>query len=98
MNPVVPTVPCQKPGAAQLAEVQDVEVRDGEVRGGEFRAGGVTADLSEHPDPHTVAQTAAVETLLRCWVRMNTVAMWPSSEAVPADALPQLRRAATACA
>ncbi|WUV70993.1 iron transporter [Streptomyces sp. NBC_01478] len=27
------------------------------------------ADLLEHPDPHTVAQTAAVENLLRCWVR-----------------------------
>ncbi|MFD4556124.1 IucA/IucC family protein [Streptomyces sp. NPDC058469] len=30
---------------------------------------GTTADLLEHPDPHTAAQTAAVENLLRCWVR-----------------------------
>lgn len=28
-----------------------------------------TADLLEHPDPHTAAQAAAVENLLRCWVR-----------------------------
>ncbi|MFF7984892.1 IucA/IucC family protein [Streptomyces sp. NPDC007901] len=26
-------------------------------------------DLLEHPDPHTAAQSAAVENLLRCWVR-----------------------------
>ncbi|MET7574602.1 IucA/IucC family protein [Streptomyces sp. NPDC005492] len=30
---------------------------------------GTTTDLLEHPDPHTAAQTAAVENLLRCWVR-----------------------------
>ncbi|GGM09061.1 hypothetical protein GCM10010129_61150 [Streptomyces fumigatiscleroticus] len=30
---------------------------------------GVTADLLDHPDPHTAAQAAAVENLLRCWVR-----------------------------
>jgi siderophore synthetase component len=28
-----------------------------------------SADLLERPDPHTAAQTAAVENLLRCWVR-----------------------------
>ncbi|MGW7524605.1 IucA/IucC family protein [Streptomyces sp. NPDC054783] len=27
------------------------------------------ADLLEHPDPHIAAQAAAVENLLRCWVR-----------------------------
>ncbi|MFE6365301.1 IucA/IucC family protein [Streptomyces sp. NPDC057806] len=27
------------------------------------------ADLLEHPDPHTAAQAASVENLLRCWVR-----------------------------
>ncbi|MBK3582113.1 iron transporter, partial [Streptomyces sp. MBT65] len=30
---------------------------------------GTIADPLEHPDPHTAAQTAAVENLLRCWVR-----------------------------
>ncbi|WP_327400842.1 iron transporter [Streptomyces sp. NBC_01288] len=30
---------------------------------------GTTADLLEHPDPHIAAQSAAVENLLRCWVR-----------------------------
>jgi siderophore synthetase component len=33
------------------------------------RPRGGTADLLEHPDPHTAAQAAAVENLLRCWVR-----------------------------
>ncbi|MGW2720363.1 IucA/IucC family protein [Streptomyces sp. NPDC001492] len=28
-----------------------------------------TADLLDHPDPHTAAEAAAVENLLRCWVR-----------------------------
>ncbi|MGW2522042.1 IucA/IucC family protein [Streptomyces sp. NPDC001617] len=31
--------------------------------------GDPTADLLEHPDPHTVAEAATVENLLRCWVR-----------------------------
>ncbi|MFJ8939710.1 IucA/IucC family protein [Streptomyces sp. NPDC102365] len=30
---------------------------------------GAHTDLLEHPDPHTAAQAAAVENLLRCWVR-----------------------------
>ncbi|MFE4579994.1 IucA/IucC family protein [Streptomyces chartreusis] len=30
-------------------------------------------DLLEHPDPHTAAQAAAVENLLRCWVRETNV-------------------------
>lgn len=30
---------------------------------------GTASDLLEHPDPHTAAQAAAVENLLRCWVR-----------------------------
>ncbi|MFE6753657.1 IucA/IucC family protein [Streptomyces sp. NPDC057684] len=35
---------------------------------------GSTADLLEHPDPGTAAQAAAVENLLRCWVRENDLA------------------------
>ncbi|WP_425828666.1 IucA/IucC family protein [Streptomyces fractus] len=31
-------------------------------------------DLLEHPDPATAAQVAAVENLLRCWVRENNIA------------------------
>lgn len=31
-------------------------------------------DLLEHPDPATAAQAAAVENLLRCWVRENNIA------------------------
>ncbi|MDQ0716661.1 siderophore synthetase component [Streptomyces luteogriseus] len=30
---------------------------------------GLGSDPLEHPDPHTVAQAAAVENLLRCWAR-----------------------------
>jgi siderophore synthetase component len=30
---------------------------------------GAALDLLEHPDPHTAADAAAVENLLRCWVR-----------------------------
>ncbi|MFJ4682542.1 IucA/IucC family protein [Streptomyces sp. NPDC088789] len=30
---------------------------------------GATTDLLQHPDPHTAAQAAALENLLRCWVR-----------------------------
>ncbi|MFJ7078785.1 IucA/IucC family protein [Streptomyces sp. NPDC098781] len=33
------------------------------------RLHGTVADLLEHPDPDTAAQAAAVENLLRCWVR-----------------------------
>ncbi|MEU1147686.1 MULTISPECIES: IucA/IucC family protein [unclassified Streptomyces] len=35
------------------------------------RLRGTSADLLEHPDPYTAAQAAAVENLLRCWVREN---------------------------
>ncbi|MFI2436398.1 IucA/IucC family protein [Streptomyces sp. NPDC018693] len=31
--------------------------------------GDTGLDALDHPDPHTAAQTAAVENLLRCWVR-----------------------------
>jgi len=34
---------------------------------------GATADLLEHLDPHTAAQAAATENLLRCWVRENNL-------------------------
>lgn len=33
------------------------------------RLRGTTPDLLDHPDPHTAAEAAAVENLLRCWVR-----------------------------
>ncbi|AZM55939.1 iron transporter [Streptomyces sp. WAC 01529] len=34
---------------------------------------GASADLLEHPDPHIAAQAAALENLLRCWVRENNL-------------------------
>jgi siderophore synthetase component len=37
------------------------------------RLRGATADLLEHPDSQTAAQAAAVENLLRCWVRENNL-------------------------
>ncbi|WP_343240019.1 IucA/IucC family protein [Streptomyces sp. SID12488] len=39
--------------------------------GGAEWARDATADLLEHLDPHTAAQAAATENLLRCWVREN---------------------------
>jgi len=38
------------------------------------RLRGATTDLLEHPDPHTAAQAAAIENLLRCWVREHDLA------------------------
>ncbi|MET9122673.1 IucA/IucC family protein [Streptomyces sp. NPDC004528] len=35
---------------------------------------GATTDLLEHPAAHVAAQAAAVENLLRCWVRENDLA------------------------
>ncbi|MFE0515762.1 IucA/IucC family protein [Streptomyces sp. NPDC058964] len=37
------------------------------------RARDTPTDLLEHPDPHTAAQAAAVENLLRCWVRETSL-------------------------
>ncbi|MCX3060532.1 iron transporter [Streptomyces sp. GXMU-J5] len=37
--------------------------------------GPAVADLLEHPDPTTAAQAAAVENLLRCWVRENDITL-----------------------
>ncbi|WP_374103977.1 IucA/IucC family siderophore biosynthesis protein [Streptomyces sp. Tu102] len=37
------------------------------------RLRSATPDLLEHPDPHTAAQAAAVENLLRCWVRETNI-------------------------
>ncbi len=35
---------------------------------------GAATDLLEHPNPHTAAEAAAVENLLRCWVRETHLA------------------------
>ncbi|MCX4819813.1 iron transporter [Streptomyces sp. NBC_01142] len=36
-------------------------------------AGARAAELLDHPDPHRAADAAAVENLLRCWVRENNL-------------------------
>ncbi|WP_442819278.1 IucA/IucC family protein [Streptomyces sp. NBC_01236] len=54
------------PGA-ELVPRQKEGARDSE------RLRGATADLLEHPDTQTAAQVAAVENLLRCWVRENNL-------------------------
>ncbi|CAM5695978.1 putative Rhizobactin siderophore biosynthesis protein RhbC [Streptomyces afghaniensis 772] [Streptomyces afghaniensis] len=82
-----PAVPCQRPGAGQSAEVQDGD----EVPGGELRVGGGIADPLEHPEPHIVAQAAAVETLLRCWVR-------ETDQPAPADGVLRIPLPASATA
>ncbi|MFJ9380839.1 IucA/IucC family protein [Streptomyces sp. NPDC101455] len=47
------SVPRQQPRSPQVGEPR----------------GATITDLLEHPDPHTAAQAAAAENLLRCWVR-----------------------------
>ncbi|MGW7050355.1 IucA/IucC family protein [Streptomyces sp. NPDC054887] len=47
----------------------------GPVPGGRPQTAGTAPaaaeDLLDHPDPHTAAEAAAVENLLRCWIREN---------------------------
>ncbi|WP_055529507.1 IucA/IucC family protein [Streptomyces graminilatus] len=52
----------------------DTVPRQKGAAGGAGWARGATADLLEHLDPHTAAQAAATENLLRCWVRENDLA------------------------
>ncbi|MER5756637.1 IucA/IucC family protein [Streptomyces sp. NPDC002088] len=52
------SVPRQQEGALEAEGVRDAE-----------RQSSTVGDLLEHPDPHTAAEAAAVENLLRCWVR-----------------------------
>ncbi|MGW5662630.1 IucA/IucC family protein [Streptomyces sp. NPDC003758] len=45
---------------------------------------GTAADPLDHPDPHTAAQAATVENLLRCWVRENDLAApWDGTLRIP---------------
>ncbi|MGI5429059.1 IucA/IucC family protein [Streptomyces sp. CA-179760] len=48
-------VPGQRPGSPSAEELSP----------------GPVTELLDHPDPHIAAQAAAVENLLRCWVREN---------------------------
>ncbi|MFD5703081.1 IucA/IucC family protein [Streptomyces lasiicapitis] len=57
----------------QTAEAGTVPRQKDRNQGAEQLLHG-TADLLDHPDPHTAAQAAAVENLLRCWVRENDTA------------------------
>lgn len=54
------SVPRQEPRSPEVERPQNPEAE---------QPRGTTSDLLEHPDPHTAAQAAAVENLLRCWVR-----------------------------
>ncbi|MFF1956571.1 IucA/IucC family protein [Streptomyces sp. NPDC058220] len=58
-----PTVPRQPAGGfdEHLASTADLS------------AGLPAADYLDHPDPHKAADSAAVENLLRCWVRENNL-------------------------
>ncbi|MFF8233714.1 IucA/IucC family protein [Streptomyces caelestis] len=85
VNAAGPAVPCQRP------EVRGGEARDGEVRGDETRAGRATVDVLECPEPHAIAQAAAVETLLRCWVR-------ETNQPAPADGTLRIPLAASGTA
>ncbi|MFJ4633282.1 IucA/IucC family protein [Streptomyces sp. NPDC088847] len=54
------SVPRQQPRSPEVERPRNPEAE---------QPRGTTSDLLEHPDPHTAAQAAAVENLLRCWVR-----------------------------
>ncbi|MGR3869277.1 IucA/IucC family protein [Streptomyces graminifolii] len=54
------SVPRQQPRSPEVGQPRNPEAE---------QPRGTTSDLLEHPDPHTAAQAAAVENLLRCWVR-----------------------------
>ncbi|MFF6988319.1 IucA/IucC family protein [Streptomyces sp. NPDC010273] len=54
------SVPRQQPRSPEVERPQNPEAE---------QPRGTTSDLLEHPEPHTAAQAAAVENLLRCWVR-----------------------------
>ncbi|MFD4878277.1 IucA/IucC family protein [Streptomyces sp. NPDC058420] len=54
------SVPQQQPRSPEVGRPRSPEAE---------QPRGTTSDLLEHPDPHTAAQSAAVENLLRCWVR-----------------------------
>lgn len=66
---------CGTPSAqsSQTAEAGTVPRQKGRSQEAERLRHGTT-DLLDHPDPHTAAQAAAVENLLRCWVRENDMA------------------------
>ncbi|WP_189780724.1 IucA/IucC family protein [Streptomyces capitiformicae] len=57
-----------EPAEPLHGHVQPLPRQKGGPRNTEHRLEPV-ADPLDHPDPHTAAQTAAVENLLRCWVR-----------------------------
>ncbi|GGS16883.1 hypothetical protein GCM10010252_65330 [Streptomyces aureoverticillatus] len=63
----------QSPQSGQTAEAGTVPRQKGRSQETERLLHG-PADLLDHPDPHTAAQAAAVESLLRCWVRENDIA------------------------
>ncbi|WP_329552591.1 IucA/IucC family protein [Streptomyces sp. NBC_00696] len=54
------SVPRQQPRSPEVERPRNPEAE---------QPPGTTSDFLEHPDPHTAAQSAAVENLLRCWVR-----------------------------
>ncbi|WJV45741.1 IucA/IucC family protein [Streptomyces flavofungini] len=63
----------QSAQSPQTAEASTVPRQKGRSQEAERLRHGTT-DLLDHPDPHTAAQAAAVENLLRCWVRENDMA------------------------
>ncbi|MGW0599238.1 IucA/IucC family protein [Streptomyces sp. NPDC002776] len=81
-TPTAATVPRQQGASPELSEPGTADSLRGRTaapspertpaqRGGPDAAPSrrPAADLLEHPDPYTAAQAAAVENLLRCWVR-----------------------------
>ncbi|MVO89710.1 iron transporter [Streptomyces sp. p1417] len=65
--------PSQAPGTAEPRTVPRQKSRSLEA-GVPRPSTADHRDLLDHPDPHTAAQAAAVENLLRCWVREKGIA------------------------
>ncbi|GAB7104937.1 IucA/IucC family protein [Streptomyces phaeofaciens JCM 4814] len=62
-----PSTPSQAPAPASTSFVPAPRQQGGTTRTEPLRT--APADLLDHPDPHTAAQAATVENLLRCWIR-----------------------------
>ncbi|GAA2925725.1 IucA/IucC family protein [Streptomyces enissocaesilis] len=62
-----------------MADEAKVPRQKGSAHGGQRTPGPgahpqtADADLLDHPDPHAAAEAAAVENLLRCWIRENGI-------------------------
>ncbi|MFD5715139.1 IucA/IucC family protein [Streptomyces pharetrae] len=72
-HPSEPGLPGTRPPSESAAEV--VPGRQGGSGHPDRLRPGAAHDFLQHPDPRTAAESAAVENLLRCWVREANIAV-----------------------